>query len=381
MGSILSCSKKDDSLVQSLREQINDMNQQLVRQAYIIDLLKCKQNSDYCIKNGITSFNDTDIFNCIEQTKCNREYENLIFSGGGIKGIAYCGALQALEKENILYDNQGKFKIKKLGGTSAGSIIASLLAVGYTPSELTDIMINFDSSVIVDDKWGILGDALNFLNDYGIAPGEKFYELMGQYINMKKGNEDYTIDQLYNDTGIYLSIVGTNMNTCSSIYFYPNNDKYKDIPIRQAVRISMGIPFLFEPYILDDDYCVVGGVLDNYPLHLFDGNQPGEMEARLNVIPPNHKTLGLCIMNNSEVDSYIIKERQNIKTLSQYAVSYISTFLTENQRRIMTPSYWLRTINIITPDYDLTKFDLTKQQKIDLCNDGINAVTEFFNDN
>ena len=52
----------------------------------------------------------------------------LALSGGGIRGIAHAGAIKALEENNI--------KIDIIGGTSAGSMIASLYAVGYTPDEI-----------------------------------------------------------------------------------------------------------------------------------------------------------------------------------------------------------------------------------------------------
>jgi len=54
------------------------------------------------------------------------QFHNLVFEGGGIKGIAYAGALEVLEKENILSD------IKRVAGTSAGAITATLLAPSST---------------------------------------------------------------------------------------------------------------------------------------------------------------------------------------------------------------------------------------------------------
>ena len=55
----------------------------------------------------------------------------LCFSGGGVKGAAHIGVLKALEENNI--------KIDYIGGTSSGSIVATLYAVGYKPDEIYDI--------------------------------------------------------------------------------------------------------------------------------------------------------------------------------------------------------------------------------------------------
>jgi NTE family protein len=52
------------------------------------------------------------------------QFRNLVFEGGGVKGIAYAGAIEVLEKESILSD------IKRVAGTSAGAITAALLASG-----------------------------------------------------------------------------------------------------------------------------------------------------------------------------------------------------------------------------------------------------------
>ena len=49
----------------------------------------------------------------------------IALAGGGIRGIAHAGVLKALEEKNI--------KIDAIGGTSAGSIVATLYAMGYKP--------------------------------------------------------------------------------------------------------------------------------------------------------------------------------------------------------------------------------------------------------
>ena len=66
-------------------------------------------------------------------------FRNLVFEGGGVKGIAYVGALEVLDKEGILRN------IERVAGTSAGAMVAVLVGLGYTTKEISDILwdINF----------------------------------------------------------------------------------------------------------------------------------------------------------------------------------------------------------------------------------------------
>ena len=68
-------------------------------------------------------------------------FRNLVFEGGGVKGIAYVGAMQVLEEKSILAD------IQRVGGTSVGAINALLFALGYDNNEQRDILWKLSLSV------------------------------------------------------------------------------------------------------------------------------------------------------------------------------------------------------------------------------------------
>ena len=74
-------------------------------------------------------------------------FRNLVFEGGGVKGIAYAGALQVLDEKKILEH------IKRVGGTSAGEINAVLLGLGYSIKEVTDILNGLYCHNFLDDSW------------------------------------------------------------------------------------------------------------------------------------------------------------------------------------------------------------------------------------
>lgn len=398
-----------DEEIKDLEKTIDKQAGIILKQTQMIKLLKTKKNDDYYLTGGFVMNKDKDndnkhkkdhqCNNCekhkedkldksnpcemeklLQSTKSEKKYEYLVFSGGGIKGTTFLGALSVLEKQGILYDKDGNSKIKGYAGTSAGSIIAALLAVGYTRKELKKIMLNLDTVAMVDDKCGVIRDTINFAKDYGLAPGNYIVKFLGDLIKKKTGNSNYTLDDLYRDKKIKLVIVGTDVNRERSIYFYHNHlDKnYRNVPIKTAVRISMSIPFVFEPVLFNEGYCVDGGMLDNYPIHVFDGEYPGDMRAQMNLCPPNPNVLGMNILTTSEIDNYLLNKRKDINGLWEYAMSFLGTFLTDNEIKIMTPSYWLRTINIRTKDYPLTDFSLTEEQKLVLIGNGKTSATEFF---
>jgi NTE family protein len=325
------------------------------------------EHATYCYKNGHVCELNEDLEQDIKNIKINKNYKYLVLSGGGIKGICYCGALQILEKENILQNLTG------FAGTSAGSLVAALLAIGYNSTEIKDIIYKLDFNTLIDDKTGIIRDTYNFFSDYGIAPGKTVNEVIGTLIENKTGNSNYTFKDLYTEKHINLVIVGTNLNTRKSIYFNHNNS----IPIVDAIRISMGIPFLFEPIKYNDMYCVDGGLLNNYPLNVFDGLNPEIINEDFNFCKPNPHVLGLNIITKSDITD-LKGGSHEISSLFEYCSSIIDTLMVENERRVMMPAFWLRTINITCPEYPSTNFNLNNKQKDELIEIGKKTLDQHF---
>jgi len=310
-----------------------------------------------------------------ETLRAKSSYDYLVLSGGGIKGIAYCGALKWLQENDIISP-----KMKGYAGTSAGSIVAGLLAVGYDVNELMQVMNEMDMKKICDDKVGIIRDTYSLIEHYGIAPGDYVMDFLGDLIEKKTGDKDYTLEQLYKTRGVKLVIVGTNMNTKASKYFHPESEIAADrtMPIRKAIRISMSIPFVFTPVEHRGHLYVDGGVLDNYPIHVFDGLFPGDSKNMS--CKPNDRVLGLQLLT-IEDDKDIFNpdlSPEKIDSLFEYGISFIHTFMMENDRRFATAQNIQRTIHIITPQFSLSKFDISPTEKMDLIDRGRLACKSFF---
>lgn len=352
--------------------------QQLVieNQSIHINKLQLEINS---LKSTIISPTPESIHN-IQKVKQDRSYKYLVFSGGAIKGISFGGALGTLNNYVKLYDESHKLLMKGVAGVSAGAIIAALIAIGYTHQELLTIMLDLDTGKLLDND-GYLEKAVNLVDDWGLCDGDFIMNFLGELVARKcGGNKDYTIEQLYKDTGLKLVIVTLDTSNKKSVYLYPGNPikEYSDIPIRVAIRMSVGLPIVYEPYYYNGCYFSDGGTLDNFPIHVFDGEYPGDPNARLNLCEPNPEVLGMKLMTVDETLDYQLVQKTEFKNGIDFLLSYINVFMTENERRVMTPSFWLRTIIIVTPVFPLSQFTLSDSEKRDLIDIGRKSVRDFF---
>lgn len=194
-------------------------------------------------------------------------FENLIFEGGGNKGLAYCGAVRALEELGMIS------QIKRFAGASAGAMTASLMAVGYDSKDIQGFLSQDMSKMFLDAKFGVLSLLPNLLTGYGWNPGNRIYNWFGEVIEKKMGNKDLTFGELYEKTGKELCVVVTNLNHMTEEYCHVKTTP--DMPIRLAVRMSMAIPGMFQAtnytYNGETNTYVDGGVICNYPIHCYDG--------------------------------------------------------------------------------------------------------------
>ena len=109
-------SKQDDHIItleeenKKLKNIIIEKDKLACKQMNMIELLQTKESATHYLKNGIYhNFND-NTNNLISDSKTNKDYDFIVFSGGGVKGISYSGAIKALDELGILYDNTKKFR-------------------------------------------------------------------------------------------------------------------------------------------------------------------------------------------------------------------------------------------------------------------------------
>lgn len=313
-------------------------------------------------------------------------YTNLVFKGGGVKGVAYAGALLQLEAFNILPD------IKRVAGTSAGAITAALLAVGYTPAEIKEIVLHdMDFESFMDKKW-FPADIFQFLKKFGWYKGDAFKEWLGEKIKAKTGSEltdFYDLNNLvakHPDKFKKLYVVATNLNRQYFEVF--SAEKNDSTPIVDAVRMSMGIPFFFKSVKWNSYIMVDGGMAYNYPIDMFDdpkyvADLANLKEEKLGAgtIKINYETLGFWLDTKADIDNLRNQSPKppiKIATLRGFTFSLVD-YLMEMANSAHLEEYdWNRSILIDSLDVKATDFKGVKDKAPALIKSGEKGVIDYF---
>lgn len=323
-------------------------------------------------------------------------YRNLVMEGGEIRGIAYGGALSKLQEQEILPE------IKRIGGTSAGAIQAMLLALGYSPAEITSITYQTNIKQFADGRFIFIGGFSRMFNQFGWYRGEKFEKWLGRLVEQKTGNKDLTFAQLHKMAGQNgirdLYVTGTNLTKQQTeILSY---ETYPEMKVRDAVRISMSIPLFFRAVAIDSEGKIVpvkknmppanimvdGGIVANFPIKIFDYERYLIPEKTTDPNKPifNPETLGLRL-DRSEQIAY--DRRQNglapypISGFNEYMGAFYNMVLENLNRSSLNPEDWQRTISINTLKFSPKIRKLNASQKEQLLHSGEVAVEDFFKGN
>lgn len=282
--------------------------------------------------------------------------KNLVFEGGGVKGIAYGGALMRLQELEKLND------IENIAGTSAGAITATLLAIGYKPEEISKIMSSTNFKDFADDSPGFLKDIFRFLFKFGWHKGDRFEQWISSHIQKKLDKKDITFSELKN-----LFIIGSNLTAQRSEIY--SADTTPQMSVVKAVRISMSIPFYFQAvFSKQKDVLVDGGVIRNYPINLFDTIHPDGISK------PNPETLGFRLTDDNPIET---SRKIKITGLKSFTWSLISLMQEAITRVHVKPDDWKRTIAIDTTGVGVTEFDIEVSKVQLLLANGKKAVDKY----
>lgn len=191
------------------------------------------------------------------------EYNALIFEGGGMKGMCYVGAIEELTQDNFL----DLSKIHHFGGTSAGAIIATLLASNHTLDEIQDVMYKTKWKRMQDGNFGFFRNTIRLFRRFGYHRGLFMEKLMNKLLMKKTGIKRVTFEQLYGFTGNHLKMVGTNVTTGEVVYM--DHICTPHMAVAKAVQISSCIPFMFKPVTYNRCLYVDGGLIKNLDLNMF----------------------------------------------------------------------------------------------------------------
>src|SRR6185436_9432095 len=87
----------------------------------------------------------------VVRAQTTSEIKNLVFEGAGVRGIAYCGAIQEMETKNLMGN------VEKLGGTSSGAIVAMMLSLGYTGKDIEAFISKIKFKKFNDGGFSFIG--------------------------------------------------------------------------------------------------------------------------------------------------------------------------------------------------------------------------------
>ena len=325
-------------------------------------------------------------------------FRNLVFEGGGVKGIAYVGALEVLDKEGILKN------IKRVAGTSAGAMVAVLVGLNYTASEISEILWDLNFQNFLDDTFGYARDIDRLINEYGWYKGDFFRDKMADYIKNKTGNGEATFKDLakakkYRD--IYL--IGADLSTGFTKVFCYNNTP--DVKVADAARISMSIPLFFRAVqnINNDGHVYVdGGLLDNYPIKVFDrasfitkesnkreteyyDKTNKSLSKKLGQIDKhvyNKETLGFRLDSKEEIEKFLHPDmvmpiKNDIKTLFSYTKALVTTLIDFQNNVHLHSDDWQRTVYIDSLGVGSTDFKISDSKKKELVKSGFNHTQDY----
>ena len=309
---------------------------------------------------------------------------DLVFQGGGAKGIAYVGALRAFEQHEPGLD------MRRLVGTSAGAINVALLAAGYSYKEMAEVLndtdaegqpvfdsfmaipkpsefedVEFNKTLIISAlelltqaglnklnlpaivttglswvqpviNW-VIGlrpvecklnflleripegwhdfalQAFNLIERGGIFSARKFMDWMFERLESKGLDREITFRHLFEHSGKDLTLVGSDITGQQMLVL--NHMTTPDLPVAWAVRMSMNIPFVWDPVVwqpgfgryngnnIEGHRIVDGGALSNFAIRLTTSDDP-EVRAVMDNerFPPNDAfTLGFILDSNLPV--------------------------------------------------------------------------------
>jgi NTE family protein len=257
----------------------------------------------------------------INQENKKRIYRNLVFKGGGVRGIAYMGALEVLEELSVLQN------IERVAGTSSGAIAATLVSFHKNTRDTIDLFNTLDlkkvpQRAVNDGSWNtkILKNSENYprlFEKYGWYSSAYFHDWLKTIVAEQcRGNPRATFAD-FQKLGFHdLHIIASNISRHRAQVFSAKNTP--NVAVADAVRMSMSIPLFFEALRFDGrkfgakgDYFVDGGLFNNYPIHIFD--QPeyaiGNRFYRDGI---NLETLGLFLYPSSLHNKGKVDEPKNL---------------------------------------------------------------------
>ena len=326
------------------------------------------------------------------ETAGDEKRVDLVFEGGGVKGIGLAGAFSYL-------DEQG-FKPQRVAGTSAGAITAALVAAGYSGAELQSLVLEQMKFKSFEDggRWPV-SQALELAAHKGLHPGKYFESWMRERLEQKGITKFGQLRVANSDGGTggtggtgeaaqyRLQVIASDITEQRMLVLPRDAQEHlgldpDELEIAAAVRMSMSIPIFFDPVVYHDPrnphdqrLIVDGGLLSNFPVWLFD-SPPGQV--------PRWPTFGLLLVAPNQQAPLVAgdaPERTDEGKVSilGFLMAIGHTMMEAHDRLYVEQANYARTIPINTLGVQTTQFSIDDdpQLKRKLYDSGRDAAAEF----
>lgn len=192
-----------------------------------------------------------------------KDLDTIVFSGGGVRGLAYVGTLMAFEDT---YKVKASAHFKTFAGSSVGALFALILTVN---SDINNTLAVFETIGVQamfqkDPTW--------LLSNFALNDASSVRRLVETILEGAHLCPTTTLSQLYEHTKKHLVVAAVDLLTASMLYLDHTNIG-ADMPVVTAVMGSMALPPLFPPISYGSMMLVDGGLLDNFPIALFKPEQ------------------------------------------------------------------------------------------------------------
>jgi NTE family protein len=297
----------------------------------------------------------------------NTARADLVFQGGGVRGIGLVGAVDALAAAG--------YEFPRVAGTSAGAIVASLVAAlqaaGEPLARLAEIMRSIDYRKFLDRNLignvPVVGGGLSLLVSDGVYRGAYLEHLLAGLLadlgvrtfgDLRTGEEPEQF-------AWSLVVTASDLSRRRLVRIPWDLDSYgiepDDFSVARAVHASAAIPYVFEPVRVGAATWVDGGLLSSFPVELFDRAEPRwptfgiRLSARPG-IPPTHPVHGPISLGIAAIETLVSNQ---------------------DNAHIDDPCTVRRTIFVPADEVSPIDFDITAEQRDALYQRGLLAGQGF----
>ncbi len=273
-----------------------------------------------------------------------------LFGGGAIRGAAYAGTAKAMEELGI--------NPKTLAGSSVGSVIAGLLAVGYSAIEIEEIFLKINFEVFRDVQ-------LSLGAKFALSKGELFLEWIRDLIEQKYYGAKYKKGShkavTFKDIGKNLVIITTDLSSFECKEF--SRWETPDFEIAAAIRISCGMPGLMRPVEYNNRILVDGDLQKSWPM----------WKLSRHLEPVESRILEFRLEGDFEGNDKNMIEYVN--SLYAFTTSMATNFIIDIYGQKDMFDY----IVINTGETNIVDFNMPEDKRKDLMEIGYTKTIEYFN--